>query len=359
LFLRKLFFISLWLTIFNPVNAETRIVGGQDAEPDAWPWMVAIVYKGEDANQSIFCGGALIHPSWVLTAHHCILGEVAEELDVVIDRNTLDEKTVGERIHVAEIVGHPAYRHNDPDLPPTSDVALLRLEKPSTRPIIKLADPYSSDLTQVGKSATVMGWGKLRSSSRSFPDTLQQVTLPIVSNETCNEAFGGDISDTMLCAGPKEGGKDACEGDSGGPLVVQENGEWYQVGIVSFGEGCASPDFYGVYTRVSEFRDFVSQHICQVGDTPVPPRLELVIDNQEATALWYSTVKIDGYYFYYAPYSNPVSEITFDNIYGFDVDTDTEFSAQLFSGAAYYTAVRAYQGNCVSEYSNIGTVIIP
>jgi len=105
-----------------------------------------------------------------------------------------------------------------------------------------------------------MGWGTLRENG-SASDTLQEVDLPLVSQASCNQAYQGAITDNMLCAGFTVGGKDSCQGDSGGPLLYQNNGVWEQVGIVSFGNGCAQAGFPGVYTRVANYDSWIKEFV--------------------------------------------------------------------------------------------------
>lgn len=64
---------------------------------------------------------------------------------------------------------------------------------------------------------------------------------------------------SMICTLYKYGGKDACQGDSGGPLVDSSK---TQVGIVSWGIGCARSDNPGVYTRIASgnIRDFIKSY---------------------------------------------------------------------------------------------------
>jgi hypothetical protein len=86
------------------------------------------------------------------------------------------------------------------------------------------------------------------------------VSLPIITNDKCNDYMGG-ILPTKLCAGPDQGLMDSCYGDSGGPLMIFENNTWKLAGIVSSGNGCALPDNYGIYTRVSEFIGFIGTYV--------------------------------------------------------------------------------------------------
>ena len=75
------------------------------------------------------------------------------------------------------------------------------------------------------------------------------------------------ISDNMICAGYKDGTIDSCQGDSGGPLVCRHydtstrSFQWHLWGIVSFGYGCATNGFYGVYTKVDNFKKWISDNM--------------------------------------------------------------------------------------------------
>uniref|UniRef100_A0A3B5L8V9 Peptidase S1 domain-containing protein n=1 Tax=Xiphophorus couchianus TaxID=32473 RepID=A0A3B5L8V9_9TELE len=95
------------------------------------------------------------------------------------------------------------------------------------------------------------------------PQNLMEVKIPVVGNRRC-KCSGyktTDITDNMICAGLLEGGKDSCQGDSGGPMVSKQNGRWIQSGIVSFGVGCAQPNYPGVYARVSQYESWIKAQI--------------------------------------------------------------------------------------------------
>merc|ERR1739838_121790 len=136
-----------------------------------------------------------------------------------------------------------------------------------------------------GTMSWVTGWGTEGSGvPLASPQNLQEVDVPIVGNNQCGCSY--TITDNMICAGTKEGGKDSCQGDSGGPLVYHigpsehNNGKahgpfhWVQTGVVSFGRGCALPDVPGVYARVSQFQKWIMMHI-----TNDPPGFVMFMSN--------------------------------------------------------------------------------
>ncbi|MCE7989107.1 MAG: serine protease [Caldilinea sp. CFX5] len=251
------------------------IVGGVEAQPGAWPWAAALVSAGDpDAFNGQFCGGALIDPVWVLSAAHCTFDSndsllQPAQVNVVIGRHRLSTNT-GQRIPVVKIVRHPDYQHGANY---DNDVALFQLASPAAATPIKFIDAQMTAFDAPNRPVTVIGWG-LIASGGAASDVLRQVEIPLVDLTTCRLSYGvfdGDVTDNMLCAGLKAGGKDSCQGDSGGPLMTFDTGSnsWKQVGIVSWGEGCAAPNYYGVYTKIARYADWVAQQIPQLA-TPTP-----------------------------------------------------------------------------------------
>ena len=256
--------LVLMLTaLVQPVAArptpDPKIVGGEPADFGEYPFMVALLFEPTAGNdfQKQYCGGSLIASKWVLTAAHCVdFLNSADEVAVAVDRTHLNS-TEGTRRAVKAFYIHPDWDPNA--LSP--DVALLELKQPVTGVTpIRLASAADDVFEAPGTLLTVIGWGNTSGTGQaSFPDELREVDVPVVADGPCDVANKGFvIPETMLCAGDK--GLDSCQGDSGGPLfATTSSGVEIQMGIVSWGFGCAKNHFPGVYGEVNSptIRNFI------------------------------------------------------------------------------------------------------
>ncbi len=233
----------------HSLKFEPRIVGGRETEIGNYPWMVSFAYYGQNGKLKSFCGGSLVDKKWVLTAAHC---EIQSTDVVIIGRHDLTQGN-GTVVNIRRFVPHEQYNSNTSD----KDIALVELEL-SVETVAPIALNQSTNIVD-GTSVTVIGWGHL-SEGGLASNTLQEVSVPTVPHNLCKNSYS-NLTENMLCAGEQQGGKDSCQGDSGGPLIKKINNKWTQVGVVSFGIGCARENYYGVYTRVSNFSNWITLKI--------------------------------------------------------------------------------------------------
>jgi secreted trypsin-like serine protease len=245
--------VAWWAAVAAPVSAQDvcpdprRIVGGEPTDIKKHPWQVALDVEGS------LCGGVLIGENWVLTAAHCFDSNKAE--GVRAKAGATNFRVGGAWAPVDRVIMHEKYDR----LTKVNDLALVKLKSRAPGKSIPLA---KADLAlKPCETLEVTGWGRTQQGKGGASDVLQKADVSYIDTGICNQprSYGGKIQPSMMCAGQSQ--KDACQGDSGGPLVLkgQKEGEEVLVGIVSWGEGCGQPFKYGVYTRVSAYRDWIAK----------------------------------------------------------------------------------------------------
>jgi secreted trypsin-like serine protease len=230
------------------------IVGGSPAAAGSAPWATHIEIR--TPNRVAICAASLIAESWLLTAGHCVTddrGSVLSNAAVramtgVVDRRSAPPSALRfvDRIAVS---GYNAGAG-------TGDWALLRLTEPVTSGAVRLARLRDMADLEPGSPLHVTGWG-VTSEDGELSPVLNEAIVPLIEEASCAVLLGPlFVPDAMLCAGMLAGGVDSCSGDSGAALTaVDRRGLPVEVGIVSFGVGCARPGLPGVYTRVARYVD--------------------------------------------------------------------------------------------------------
>lgn len=232
------------------------VVGGREATAVDNPAMAGLVRRGQAADASVFCGGAVISATAVVTAAHCLEGGVrAGQIDIVTGGVRLTDPGL-QRVGVARIILHPRY---DPARV-LHDVAVLLLASPVTVPPVALATPPEASLGAPGALLRLTGWGQQRfNAPDSVPDALRYADIPSVPDSVCRRLFDTYDGALQLCGRAANNRPDSCQGDSGGPMLGGAAPAVRLVGLVSYSaDQCGSPGFAGVYVRVSAERDWIA-----------------------------------------------------------------------------------------------------
>jgi secreted trypsin-like serine protease len=235
---------------------QARIVGGTKAPANTYRWIVALAEAdGGSLYDRQFCGASLISPDWVLTAAHCVEGEVASRIQVVVGLSDLENTSSAQIRGVRGIYMHPAYADVQGDL--LNDIALLLLDAPVTT-ITPISYARSPSTAFPGMTVRAIGWGDTLATPR-YPTELRMVDLDIVSIDFANRAYGVSRYDSRHLAA-MAAGKDTCSGDSGGPLFDTDGGPGGSpllLGITSFGLDCAQRGIPGIYANVGNFATWI------------------------------------------------------------------------------------------------------
>ncbi|XP_058981436.1 seminase-like [Musca domestica] len=233
--------------LFNKVRCQGRVVGGMPMNIANTPYLVQLRTLRDG---HLFCGGTLVTYSHVVSAAHCIREEILENTVAVAGATSIYGEGV-QRL-IASYLIHPRYRNVTGS---EADIVIYKLVAPMLGRFIQPIALCSRQLKPRDR-VLISGWGKLN--EQSEPSIVaHSVRVPVVNRNFCRRnylaLYGEDrIKDTMICAA-ELGVGDACQGDSGGPAVFRNE----LCGIVSWGRGCARPQFPGVYTSVWHFQDFI------------------------------------------------------------------------------------------------------
>jgi len=237
-------------------NVFEKVVGGDEATPHQFPWLVALFVHSNDGDW--FCSSSLISEEWVLTAAHCADSAVSARV-IIGAHNVDDPENEAQEIKANEFIVHEQWSWDNLH----NDLALVHLSQPAV-----LSDTVRTSClpelnvgSLVGEKATVTGWGKPSDESNSKSPVLRYYKgVPIIDNDTCQRYYGEAINAGSICI-DTTGSHGVCNGDSGGPLnhFQEEFGKYEQVGIASFvSDGGCENEYPHGFTRVSHYLEWIA-----------------------------------------------------------------------------------------------------
>ena len=299
-------------TARSSVPISSRIIGGQSAEIVDFPHQVALLVGTSSAYYQQFCGGSILSNYWVITAAHCVDDFSAGDVYVLAGTDFLTVGNVSAN-RTSSIRVHPGWNPSTAE----NDVALLQLKDP-LRYSERIAPISLPSFEMTDFTGVVSGWGNMSTSGGSYPQQLQAAYVDFVSDLSCAAVYGASFdSGSMLCAGDAEFLYDSCDGDSGGPLQVVVDGEWALAGIVSWGVGCASDPYPGVYTRVYGFESWIRSTtgiLARFEETKVPIISGDAVLGQTLTAGFgpaaYWSPEVDRYSYQWLANGKPIKRAT-------------------------------------------------
>eukprot|EP00548_Thalassiothrix_antarctica_P009633 CAMPEP_0194160710 /NCGR_PEP_ID=MMETSP0152-20130528/78540_1 /TAXON_ID=1049557 /ORGANISM="Thalassiothrix antarctica, Strain L6-D1" /LENGTH=722 /DNA_ID=CAMNT_0038870423 /DNA_START=131 /DNA_END=2297 /DNA_ORIENTATION=+ len=253
---------------------KSRIVGGEEARTDEFPFMVSW-HQDQNMRNHPLCGGSLVADNLVLTAAHCQYTHGGVRIGSKIF-NTLDDSDVspGVERQVMQKIKHPSYTGTSGN---QNDYMLLVLDQSVDTMLYPPIDlNFDANDPTPGSMLTTVGFGTL-SFRGSQPNILQKLNVPMVSQEVCDRQYNGVINETVhLCAGYEHGEHDACQGDSGGPIFREvDTKQFRQYGVVSWGRGCAMAHHSGIYARTSGASEWLVHNVCTLrGESFTPSYCE-------------------------------------------------------------------------------------
>ncbi|MFQ5558195.1 MAG: trypsin-like serine protease, partial [Acidimicrobiales bacterium] len=233
-------------------TAVNFIINGPKVTDADVPWLAAVMDAGipHPLNKAAtFCTGALITPTHVITAGHCITDASAGSFEVAVGIADLGTVTAADRIAVTAIT-HPDWLGNSGD----TDLAILTLATPSAATPLPLFD----ELSPAGRVIDVYGWGAISTSPTAYPAIARTADMAITTSPGATTSCGfASLVDHQhqLCFDDTD--QSPCFGDSGGPLVYTEGSVEYLVGAVSAGDENCSLAAQAIAERVIDSAEWI------------------------------------------------------------------------------------------------------
>ncbi|KAK7789255.1 hypothetical protein R5R35_005610 [Gryllus longicercus] len=241
-----------------------RVAGGQKVE------VTVVPYQAKIEHPNGICGATIIHPSFVLTAKHCVKGN-AKEMRVTVGAPSSRGRPPVVRM-VRRVLAFPDKAQLDErrrwlprDVPPTAvmgDIALVQVDPPF--PTDRDREIRLVELqTQRGivANCVLSGWGYTKTNDDS-PSRLRAAVVEVFPRDKCLR-LEKRLKQDYICAGQRGGGVDACDGDSGGPLVCGGR----LTGVVKGGRGCGESMQVTKYTEVALYARWVASKVEEVEET--------------------------------------------------------------------------------------------
>ncbi|XP_043934988.1 trypsin-like isoform X2 [Protopterus annectens] len=242
----KLLLLAAILGATAAAPLEDRIINGYECQRHSRPWQVFISFNGNR-----WCGGSLINQWWIVSAAHCYQANTL--LAWLGDHDVSVQDGTEQYINVAKVIAHPNYNADNLD----SDIMLIKLAQPAVLNQYVQTILLPRQCVAAGTWCIASGWGNLITDGVVYPNALQCLNQPIISDDVCRSAYPPYFTNNMMCSGFMEGGQSTCQGDSGGPLEC--NGELH--GVVSWGYQCAMVGHPSVFVKVCRFIDWINNII--------------------------------------------------------------------------------------------------
>ncbi|XP_036615815.1 anionic trypsin-like [Trichosurus vulpecula] len=223
---------------------DDKIIWGYTCEANSLPSQVSL-----NSGQHI-CGVSLINDEWVVSAAHCY----KYQLQVRLGKHNIEVLEGNEKfIDPEKVILHPRYNSQIMD----NDIMLIKLKTPAILNSLVASISLPTSCAPAGTECLISGWSNTLGFGVDYPDLLQCLNAPILSDTQCKCSYPGQITENMVCAGFLEGGKDSCQLDSGGTMFCKGEVQ----GIVSWDAGCALKNQPGVYTKVCEYVEWIETTI--------------------------------------------------------------------------------------------------